>query len=405
MRFTALTRWLILAGLTVGAVGTLGTGLNAQYYGRNKVQYQKFDFKVMKTRHFDVYFYLQDEQTVKTAALMAERWYARLARMFNYELRSRQPLVLYGSGPQFQQTTVIPDLMGEGTGGVTESFKRRIVLPYGASLFETDHVIGHELVHAFQYDIMSQGHSDAARMSGQSLRIPLWFIEGMAEYLSIGPVDPNTAMWMRDAVRRKDVPTIRKMENEYRYFPYRWGQAFWAYITGRWGDEIIGKLMKSVGRTGDYEIILEGVLGVKLKQLSADWQKAMQDAYLPLLDKTQATDKYAKVLFKGTESSVYNIAPVISPNGKEIVFLSSRDLFSVDMYLADAETGKIKRKLVSTALDPHYESIQFIRSAGSWDAKGDKLAGSARDGPSFRSSTLRKIRWRGKSPSPSWVRS
>jgi hypothetical protein len=347
--------------------------LNAQYYGRNKVQYQKFDFKIMKTRHFDIYFYLEDEQTVKLAGLMAERWYSRYSRMFNYELRTRQPLILYGSSPQFQQTTVISELMGEGTGGVTESFKRRIVLPYGASLYETDHVIGHELVHAFQYDIMAQGHSDAARANEQNLRIPLWFIEGMAEYLSIGPVDPNTSMWMRDAVRRKDLPAINKLDNSYKYFPYRWGQALWAYITGRWGDEVIGKMMKSVGRAGDYEVILEGVLGIKLKQLSADWHKSMQDAYNPLLEKTQSTDKFARILIKGTDNSMYNISPAVSPDGKEMVFMSSRDLFSIDMFLADAETGQVKRKLISTALDPHFESIEFIRSTGSWDAKGEKF--------------------------------
>jgi Tol biopolymer transport system component len=373
MRTSAFVKALVVLSLAGFLTGLAAPGLNAQWYGRNKVQYQKFDFKIMKTRHFDVYFYLQDEQTVKLACLMAERWYSRLSRMFNHELKGRQPLVLYGSSPEFQQTTVIPELLGEGTGGVTESFKRRIVLPYGASLFETDHVIGHELVHAFQYDIMAQGHSDQARGNDSTLRIPLWFIEGMAEYLSIGPVDPNTSMWMRDAVRRKMLPQIKKLDNSYKYFPYRWGQAVWAYITGRWGDEVIGKMMKSVGRAGDYEVILESVLGIKLKQLSADWHKAMQDAYLPLLDKTQAPDKFGKILFKGVQSNPYNIAPSISPDGKSLVFLSSRDLFSIDLFLADAEKGTIKRKIISTAVDPHFESIQFIKSAGSWDAKGEKF--------------------------------
>ena len=373
MRLPTFLKSLAVSVLLVVAAGALARDLNAQYYGRNKVQYQRFDFKVMKTRHFDIYFYLEDEQTVKMAGLMAERWYSRLSRMFNYEMRSRQPLVLYGSGPQFQQTTVIPELMGEGTGGVTESFKRRIVLPYGASLSETDHVIGHELVHAFQYDIMSQGHGDTARVNESSLRIPLWFIEGMAEYLSIGPVDPNTAMWMRDAVRLKDLPMIPKLENTYKYFPYRWGQALWAYITSRWGDEVIGKMMKSIGRAGDYEIILEGMLGVKLKALAADWHKAMTDAYKPVLEKTQLADTFAKTLLKGSENNRYNISPAISPDGQQLVFLSSRDLFSIDMFLADAETGKVTRKLISTALDPHFESIQFIRSAGSWDAKGERF--------------------------------
>jgi Tol biopolymer transport system component len=373
MRHSAFSKFLVALCLVGFLAGVGAPGLKAQYYGRNKVQYQKFDFKIMKTRHYDIYFYLQDEQTVKLAALMAERWYSRISRMFNHELKGRQPLILYGSGPEFQQTTVIPDILGEGTGGVTESFKRRIVLPYGASLAETDHVIGHELVHAFQYDIMAQGHSDQARGNEMGLRIPLWFIEGMAEYLSIGSVDENTSMWMRDAVRRKELPQISKLGNSYKYFPYRWGQAVWAYMTGRWGDEIIGKMMKSVGRTGDYEIILESVLGIKLKQLSADWHKSMQDAYTPLIEKTQAPDKFAKALFKGVESNPYNIAPSISPNGKELVFLSTRDMFSIDLYLADADTGKIKRKIISTAVDPHFESIQFIKSAGSWDASGEKF--------------------------------
>jgi len=373
MRTSVITRslsGLVLAGFLAAVAAP---ALEAQWYGRNKVQYQKFDFRIMKTRHFDVYFYLQDEQTVKMAGLMAERWYSRLARMFNHELKGRQPLILYGSSPEFQQTTVIPDILGEGTGGVTESFKRRIVLPYGASLYETDHVIGHELVHAFQYDIMAQGHSDQARGNDSALRIPLWFIEGMAEYLSIGPVDPNTSMWMRDAVRRKELPQIQKLENSYKFFPYRWGQAVWAYITGRWGDEVIGKMMKSVGRSGDYEVILESILGIKLKQLSADWHKSMQDAYAPLLGKTQTADQIAKPLFKGTEKNPYNVAPSISPDGKSLVFLSTRDLFSIDLYLADIDSGKIRRKIISTAVDPHFESIQFIKSAGSWDAKGEKF--------------------------------
>jgi len=346
----------------------------AQYFGRNKVQYQPFEFKIMKTRHFDVYFYLQDEEAVKQAAVMAERWYERLARIFNHQLKGRQPLILYSSGPQFQQTTVISGELGEGTGGVTESFKRRIVLPYGATLGETDHVIGHELIHAFQFDIMAQGHSDNARGGSESaLRIPLWFIEGMAEYLSIGPVDPTTTMWMREATRLKKLPAIDKMDNAYKYFPYRYGHAFWAYVTGRWGDEIIGKMMKTVGRAGSYEAVLESLTGVKLKQLSADWHKAMEEAYLPLVEKTKSPGDYGKVLIKGTEQNRYNISPVISPDGKKSVFFSSRDLFSIDLFLADASTGRIQRKLISTAVDPHFESLQFIRSAGSWDGKGERF--------------------------------
>jgi len=349
------------------------TNLQAQYFGRNKVQYKKFDFKIMKTKHFDLYYYQEDLEVVKQAAMMAERWYSRYSRIFNHELKGRQPLIIYSSGPEFQQTTVIPEAMGEGTGGVTESFKRRIVLPYGVSLAETDHVIGHELVHAFQYDIAGQGHSDQARYTGAELRIPLFLIEGMSEYLSIGPVDSETAMWMRDTWKRKDLPQIRKLENYYKYFPYRYGQAVWAYIGGRWGDEMIGKVFRMLARSSDYEAVLQGVLGLPMKKLSEDWHKSMEEAYAPLVPLTESPNQVGKLILKGTEENVYNVSPVLSPDGKWIAFLSSRDLFSVDLYLADARTGEVKKKLTSTAIDPHFESIQFIRSAGSWDQNSERF--------------------------------
>jgi hypothetical protein len=41
-------------------------------------------------------------------------------------------------------------------------------------------------------------------------------------------------------------------------------------------------------------------------------------------------------------------------------------LFSINLYLAETATGRIVRKLVDTALDSHFTSLQFIGSAGSW---------------------------------------
>jgi hypothetical protein len=89
-------------------------------------------------------------------------------------------------------------VLGEGTGGVTEGARRRVVMPMAATLGDTDHVLGHELVHAFQYDLLGPN------IEG----LPLWFIEGMAEYMSLGPRDSQTAMWLRDAAIENRLPAI-----------------------------------------------------------------------------------------------------------------------------------------------------------------------------------------------------
>ena len=180
------------------------------YFGRNKVQYREFDFKVLKTDHFDIYYYPEEEQAAQLASRMAERWYTRLSQLLNHQLSTRQPLILYASGAHFRQTNAIQGELGEGTGGVTEAFKRRIVLPFAGPIADSDHVLGHELVHAFQYDITGTNVSSGAI---GALALPLWFIEGMAEYLSLGPVDPLTAMWMREATRREQLPDVDKLDN------------------------------------------------------------------------------------------------------------------------------------------------------------------------------------------------
>lgn len=115
--------WIMFAFLLVELA-------EAQYFGQNKVQYEKFQYKVLKTDHFDIYYYPQEQQAIEYAAQIAERWYARLAKIFNHQLSSRQPLIMYASHPDFEQTNILEGDVNEGTGGVTESGRRRIILPF-----------------------------------------------------------------------------------------------------------------------------------------------------------------------------------------------------------------------------------------------------------------------------------
>ncbi len=360
---------IVLLALGVAALGPGARPADAQYFGRNKVQYESFKFQVLKTDHFDVYFYPEEEQAASQAARMAERWYARYSRFFGHELSSRQPLLLYASSAAFQQTNAISGDLGEGTGGVTEAIKRRIVLPLGSSLAESDHVIGHELVHAFQYDVTGAGGRGPGGMP-TATQMPLWFIEGMAEYLSLGPLDPQTAMWMRDAALRNKLPSYRQLDDP-EYFPYRYGQALWAYIAGRWGDQTVVRLLRGAGRNGDVSMAIQRDLGISGDSLAKAWHADLAAAYEPLKAKVETPDHFGRKLIAGkTQATGLNVGPVVSPDGSHIVFYSARDLFSIEMYLFDATTGELIRRVTKTAADPHFQSLEFINSAGSFDATG-----------------------------------
>ena len=114
----------MVLGVVIGAATA-----HAQYFGRNKVQYRTFEFLILKTDHFDFYYYPEEAEAAGIAARLAERWYERLSRFFGHQLRGKQAVILYAVPSHFRQTNAIEGLIGEGTGGVTEALKRRIVLP------------------------------------------------------------------------------------------------------------------------------------------------------------------------------------------------------------------------------------------------------------------------------------
>jgi hypothetical protein len=358
--------WMLAAALALGPC--LGDEAAAQYFGQNKARYRTFDFQVLKTEHFDIHFYEEKRAAAVEAGRMAERWYARLSTVLGHELSSRQALVLYGSGADFRATTVVPEYIGETTGGLTEGLQRRIVMPLGASLADTDHVLGHELVHAFQFDIEEEGPDGV-------LQLPLWFIEGMAEYLSTGPASPMTAMWLRDAVVRENLPTIAELDNP-RYFPYRWGHAFWAFVTGKAGDGVVGKMLRVGAQAGSPEIAIRKVLGVDPAELSKEWHAALLAAYKDTANAgTGSTTQGARrVLRQRPGEGRLNVGPVLSPDGRLVAFFSERSQVSVDLFVADVETGEVRRKLTETAVDAHVDSLQFMSGAGAWRPDGAQFA-------------------------------
>ena len=343
----------------------------AQYFGQNKVRYKNEKFKVLETPHFDIYYYLKNDKVVKKFAQDAETWYKMHQEIFRDTFFKKNPIILYNNHPDFQQTTALQGEIGVGTGGVTEAFKNRIVMPVMELGSQTRHVLGHELVHAFQYHILLERDSIPLEAVGQT---PLWMIEGMAEYLSVGKKDAFTSMWMRDALLNRDIPSLKDLTNSNKYFPYRYGQAFWTFVGSLYGDTTIVPLFKATAKFG-YENGIRYTFGYDDKTLSGLWKNAIERHYRPMLraDSSQIKISGTKIIDNKNAGNM-NVAPAISPDGKYLAFLSEKDLFGIDLFLADAKTGKIIRKLSSQISNSHIDDFNFLESAGAWSPDSKKFA-------------------------------
>jgi Tol biopolymer transport system component len=354
--------------ILLAVVLIFSSAANAQYFGRNKVNYRNFDFRVLQSPHFDIYHYLQSGERRNQFAQRTEQWYRMHQQIFRDSFEKQNPFLIYNNHADFQQTRAIEGSIGVGTGGVTEALKNRVIMPFMESNAQTDHVLGHELVHAFQYHLIIDTFSLNAVNN-----IPLWMVEGLAEYMSIGPVDAHTAIWLRSAVASNKLPTLKDLTNKpNEYFPYRWGEAFWAYTTALYGDTIIKRLFIETARQG-YEMAIKKLFRIDAKQFSENWKQALISAYTPYKQTRSAAPPGKELIYKRNAGEL-NIVPSISPDGSRLAYWTEKNLFSIDLYVADAETGGNQKRITSNTFASHIDEYSSFESAVAWSPDSRQLA-------------------------------
>ncbi|MFZ1684760.1 MAG: hypothetical protein WAU88_11625, partial [Candidatus Zixiibacteriota bacterium] len=277
----------------------LAAPVSAQFYfGKNKVQYTKFDWQVMTTEHFRIYFYQEEKEVARIAADVAEKSYHELAARFNHEVRRKVPLIIYSSPSYFSQTNVIPGILPESVGGFTEFMKGRVVLPFHGSYHDFVHVLRHELVHVFQLSRLEEATS---HMLSQKIAYPpLWFTEGQAEFWS-KDWDTEADMIVKDMVisgRLLSISDFYQVEGS--FFMYKLGESVCSFIDSTYGSEKIAQMYDNWGKGRTFEDIVKITLGDDLNELSRKWEYALKRKYFPEIQQLGLPNMAAKqISFEG----------------------------------------------------------------------------------------------------------
>ncbi|MCY3929750.1 MAG: hypothetical protein OXG81_15905, partial [Acidobacteria bacterium] len=83
----------LACALLVGA----GAGLEAQGFGKNKIRYENFDWRIYHSTHFDIYYYSESENQLQKVASMAESAYDQLSLDLDYQIQEPTPLIIYNT--------------------------------------------------------------------------------------------------------------------------------------------------------------------------------------------------------------------------------------------------------------------------------------------------------------------
>jgi dipeptidyl aminopeptidase/acylaminoacyl peptidase len=328
------------------------------YFGRNKVQYTNFDWHVLKTEHFDIYYYPEMKDLAERGAAFAEASYRILEGKFNFDVANRIPLIFYSSHLYFEQTNVTPDFIPEGVGGFFEYLKGRVVIPFDGSIHQFKHVIQHELVHVFMHSKLNRILLDH-RLS-EDRTPPLWFTEGLAEYWSTD-WDAQAEMVLRDAVLTEYLVPMENIESIYGSFlMYKEGQSFLQFLSQTYGEDKILLIMENFWKSNSFHDVMKMTFGKEYRILDEEWVYSLKKRYYPLL----SLSDQPSIVSKPVVAEGFNSNPVFyRRDGKPEVFFVGNYTGYTSIYRK--ELGNLKAKPVTVIegeKSNEFEAFHFLQS-------------------------------------------
>jgi len=330
------------------------------YFGRNKIQYNTFEWHILKTDHFDIYYYPEMKELAEIGAAYAESTYTFLENKFNYNVIRSIPLIFYSNPGHFQQTNTIPYLIPNGVGGFFEFIKGRVVIPCNGSIHEFKRIIRHELTHVFTHELHYRILRDYKKTNYPAL--PLWFIEGLAEYWSEG-WDTEAEYVLRDAVLNGYLFPLDQMYQIYGSFlMYKEGQAILKYIADTYGEHKIIQLIENSWKEENFSDVLKLTIGLNYKEFDEKWIYHLKKEKYPLL---RENDIPGMVTKKITEYGINTKPAYFDKNGTpSIVFIANRVGYS-NIYEKKLNGKAEKEKpevIIEGERSSEFEALNILKS-------------------------------------------
>jgi Tol biopolymer transport system component len=355
-----LIKIILVLGVTV---------LETTAFGQNKVQYINFSWQKVSSKHFNLYFHQDQGKLPEYCYQWIENAYTPLSLSFKFTHKQKTPLIIYGDPNLFTQTNIISEILPEGVGGFTEFFKNRIVVPFNGSYTDLRHVLHHELVHAFCFSILYEQFGSSL-LFDSNIQIPLWFMEGLAEYLSSG-WDIEADMFLIDQTINSSIPLPGIALDG--YMAYKGGQSFLHYLHKSRGDSAFTKFIQEFKHSRTIDGCIKRVYGQTSEELGKEWILELKRIYWPEIGRRDIPTANGTAVTSHVESrSNFNLRPRISPDGTKIAFFSDQKDFS--KILITDKKGKIIHEVSQRGYGGYFETFHPFRSGMCWSPDGEKIA-------------------------------
>jgi hypothetical protein len=284
---------LCIAGLLLVVSGAVAQNYPSQeQFGRNRIQYRKFDWKVIKTSNFEIYFYQDGNQIANLTAQYAETDFDRITEILGYTPYNRIKVFIYNSPQELAQSNIGLSAPSGTNYKELSLAKSRLELAFTGDQISFRKQLIREVSLLFVYDMLYGGSLKDALQSSLLLSLPEWYMPGIASYIADG-WSADLDDYMRDVALTRPVRKPSTLVGEEAMYV---GHSIWNYIAERYGKDNISNILNLTRIIRNEQNSIASTLGVPYSRFLREWReyyssmaKPIVDAYKPGEDNFQLT--------------------------------------------------------------------------------------------------------------------
>lgn len=254
-------------------------------FGQNRVQYRRFEWKILKSNNFEVYHYGAGTPIATLTIQYAESEFDRITELLGYTPYNKIKIFLYNSPQELTQSNMGMANTTDLSENELNLAKSRLEIAFTGDQVGFRKQLIREVTQLFVYDMLYGGSLKDALQSSLLLSLPDWFMSGIAAYVADG-WSTELDDYMRDAMVRRQLKKpslLTGLEAEIV------GQSLWNYIAERYGKDNVSNILNLTRIIRTEQTSIASTLGVSYSRFLRDWR----DFYVGMAATVNTTHKDA----------------------------------------------------------------------------------------------------------------
>ncbi|WP_291722623.1 hypothetical protein [Bernardetia sp.] len=282
-------------------------------FGKNRVQYQNFDWKYVTSDNFEIYYYEGGYEMALLTARYAESDFGRMTQFLGFAPYNKTKIFVYRSIGELQQSNIGINDQDFNIGGQTNLGKDVVEIAFSEYREAYRKELLREIAASLLSEMMYGGNLKETLQSSFLLSLPDWLMSGAAAYTAEGW---NTEMdnFVRSNLMAKKFPYPESFKGKNAQLV---GQSIWNFIVEEYGQTTVSNILNLTRIVRSEKEGIQGTLGINYATFLKRWEAFYRNQYKEL-------DNYSKLESNNpvatSVESQYIHHPRFSPNGNYLAY-------------------------------------------------------------------------------------